>query len=582
MRRGVGPVGWAILAALSWGCVEPRYGTLERVPVTPINGSVEWGAVQACDAPVSGMGRLEDSAQERGLDLVVVGDDQPSSCNYIPGGVVAHDMDNDGDVDLLYNRRDEFPDLYANDGTGQLARVEVSLGPMADGRAFYGVAAIDVDGDRLPEIFRVGDGFLVMSRNLGDLRFSDWEVIHDAPEFPRSCHASVTFGDPDADGDLDLVLPGLDEVQYEGQMVPDANEEWTPALDLLFENTGGDWVFDRTLSPWGDVPGFSLIQAFTDHDNDGDLDLMSCTDRPQSGMHPPQALWQNDGSANGLPLGADIAPDVGADTMASAMGLGISDINQDGLLDYCMSDVAVSLTCLLSDGAGGYYDAGPALGFTPQRSRHPEVPDYWDEDSTDFPQTTWVSWGIALLDLDNDGWNELAVTAGPPPDAGSVALSHIHDWQPDWLWRGTEGGGFEEVDPATSDFFTLDLNYGLVSADLDGDGYRELITSPFEGRPRIFNNPCGAGSWLEVDLIGPDDNTEAYGALVTLERPDWTDMQEMHNVHAVGQSPSSLHFGLGNLKTVPRLTVRWVDGSTTVLEDFAPNRHVTISHPDAG
>ncbi len=543
---------------------------------------VEWGPVQRCAAPVDGLEGFVDRAAERGLDIEIEGDTTQGTCNYIPGGVVAQDMDADGDIDLLYNNEADFPHLFVNDGSGHFTREAVAVGPAPDGRKFYNTAAVDVDGDRLPDVFRVGDGFLVWSRNLGDLRFGDWELVYDEPAFPRGCYGGVVFGDLDADGDLDLVLPGLDQQQYEGHLITNDEASWIPAHDLLFENVGGTWELDRRLSPWGEQAGFSLVQAFTDRDNDGDLDLMSCTDRPLSGLHPPQAFWSNEGGGGGgLPTLVDVAPETNSAVNASAMGLGTHDLNQDGRLDYCMSDVAPALTCLMSDGGDGYYEGALALGLRPDVTTHPDLPADWETRQDPGPQTMWVSWGIAMLDLDNDGNLDAGVVAGPPPDAGSVALSNVHDWQPDWLWMGEDDGTFTPVDPATSPFHSLQLNYGLVSADLDGDGYRELIKGPFTGRPQLFDNPCGSGHWLEVDLVGPGDNAEAFGARVIVYRGAHRDVQELHNLIAVGQSPSELHFGLGDRDTVDRLVVRWVDGTTTELSDFAADRKLTIWHPDA-
>ena len=324
------------------------------------------------------------------------------------------------------------------------------------------------------------------------------------------------------------------------------------------------------------------MQQFTDKDNDGDLDLMSGTDRPLGGTLPPLAFWTNvGGGSGGLPDLVDVAPEQGADVLASAMGLGINDFNQDGYLDYCMSDVAPSLTCLMSLDDEGYYDAAVAYGFTPDITSHPSLPEDWWDRQPNSGETLWVSWGIALVDIDNDRWLDMAVAAGPPPDGGSVSLSNVHDWQPDWLWMGARPGAFVAQDPSTHAFSSTDSHYGLVHADLDGDGYRELIVGPYEGRPKIYDNPCGANNWLEVDIVGPADNKGAYGTQVWLNRGNWVDRQQIESTVAVGQGPGTLHFGLGDLQTVPRLTVRWLDAEPTVLEDVAVNRKLTIWHPDA-
>jgi hypothetical protein len=263
------------------------------------------------------------------------------------------------------------------------------------------------------------------------------------------------------------------------------------------------------------------------------------------------------------------------------MGLGVNDLNQDGYLDYCMSDVGPKLVCLLSTPEGPYYEAGQALGLTPNLALHPDAPAI---DPNGEPLgSLWSSWGVAMVDLDNDRNLDVATVAGPPPDGGSVALSDLlGTFQADWIWMGTSEGTFEAIPPTETTFNSTNSHYGLLSADLDNDGFRELIVgTPFSGSPKIFDNPCREGNWLEVLLVGPGKNRGAYGSQVLVERDDQHDLQEVHSLLGVGQSPSTLHFGLGDLTEVPRLTVRWSDGTKTVIEAFEPNRKVTIFHPDS-
>ena len=159
--------GWLVLAACSG-----------KSPPVNVDSAEDWGEadvdagpIQVCADPVAGLTGFVDSAERRGIDVVIEGDPNPSTCNYIPGGVVAHDMDLDGDIDLMFARVDEFPYTFVNDGTGMFSRVDISLGSMSEGRGFYGLAVADVDGDRLPEVFRTGDGFIVMAKNEGGMSF---------------------------------------------------------------------------------------------------------------------------------------------------------------------------------------------------------------------------------------------------------------------------------------------------------------------------------------------------------------------------------------------------------------------------
>lgn len=530
-----------------------------------------------CDAPVEGIARFREDGLARGLELDIPPEPDAASCNYTPGGLVVRDLDDDGDIDILVHNHHGVPWIFGNDGAGAFTPAEPGIFSYG-GEQFNATAAVDVTGDGLPELFMVGSGLVLQAENLGGLRWGAWEPVFYDPDYPRTCFASLSFGDVDGDCDLDLSLAGMDEIPAEGVLVSVDPDYWNPSRSLLLLNEGGAWDPVMELLSEG-KPGFSLTHAFTDRDGDGDLDLMAGTDRPAGGAFPPAAFWRNDGVTNGIPVLVNDAASIGANVQASAMGLGVRDLNRDGQLDYCMSDLAPSLTCLASDSTGTYYEAGRALGLTADVGTHPELPADWYS-RTAPTDTLWVTWGLVLSDLDNDGAIDAAVVAGPPPDGGTVALSSVHDWQPDWLWRGNGYGYFQNAAVETG-FYSTEAHYGLADADLDGDGFRELIVTPYAGRPEIWNNPCGSGGWLEIRLVGEGGNVDAYGARVTVTAGDQVETEEVHNLLAVSQGPPGLHFGLGDAPVADRVEVRWPDGATTVLTDVLPRQRLTLRQRDA-
>ena len=109
-----GAVGWVLMSS---ACNRPE-------PVL-YGQDYELGEVQECaDSSVEGFDRFTERAADFGLDLVIEGQYEPGPCGYIPGNVVAQDIDDDGDTDLLYNLRTEAPALYLNDGRGDLTRTD--------------------------------------------------------------------------------------------------------------------------------------------------------------------------------------------------------------------------------------------------------------------------------------------------------------------------------------------------------------------------------------------------------------------------------------------------------------------------
>ena len=538
-------------------------------PVLEAPPGFDYGAAVSCAEPVSGFVRLTEQAEVRGLDHVYTPDAEPlTPCPLFPGSIAAPDLDGDGDLDIVMVRRDGFPHLYVNDGDGSFDHQVLDVD--AGGRSILTSGAVDLDGDSLPEVISVGAGTVLMAPNLGDLEFGPYEVLYEEQGYPKGCASTFNWGDLDGDGDLDLLVPRLETVYSE---VPDA--EYDPgdppitSFDLLFLNDGGSLTLAQQLSPAGE-PGLSATGFFTDRDNDGDLDIYVSSDRAAMGGIPPTAFYRNDGlDGDGLPILVNDAPDIGADVVFDAMGMGTADLNGDGFLDYCVSDIGLWIPCMLSDGFGGYFEGGLAMNL---------VPELRDFEAPGPPESGWASWGLALQDFDADGRLDMAVASGPAPFIGDFDPSQIALLQPDAIWQGVDDGLFAE---RTYDIGFEDPghHHGLVAADFDRDGFLDIVMGPREGKPVFWSNACGDAAWLEVDLVGAGDNAEGYGARVVLEAAGRAQVDEVHNMHSVSAEPSELHFGLGDADVVDRLEVHWIDGEVSVAERLPVRRRVVVTHP---
>ena len=543
-----------------------------------LGADFELGEPIVCDAPVEGFDRLTEVGAERGLEPAPpLSLDAGGGCNFAPGATVAHDLDGDGDVDLAFHDPGGFPHLFANDGAGSFTRVEpdpaVVDGLAALDTALLGLAAVDLDGDGLPGLALTGPSLLVFLDNEGDLAFASPRILFRDESWPRTCHLSMTWGDVDGDGDLDVFLPGVDPVLEPGWM-PDAPIPDFGTWDRLLLNDAGAFDSSLLLAPQG-VPWLSMTAHFTDRDGDGDLDLLAGTDRIEAAP-PPGGLtgfYRNDGNDDhGLPILVDDAADVGAASWVNAMGMDARDFNADGLLDYCLGDAALALGCLASDPSGIYVLTGQAQGLV---SSAPDNPAWTGEDGD------IALWGVAFVDLDNDGEIDAAASTGAHPDFGGIQGSMSTRSQPNELWQGIGGGLFESRSTETG-FATLDDSTGMVAADLSGDGYLELIVGRAEGEPLLWDNPCGDGAFVQVELVGPSGNREGYGAQVVVEGPGGLiDRQEMSSLRGFSQGPSRLHFGLAGGGPVSSLVVIWPDGHRSEARRVQPNRLVTVTHPEA-
>jgi hypothetical protein len=181
---------------------------------------------------------------------------------------------------------------------------------------------------------------------------------------------------------------------------------------------------------------------------------------------------------------------------------------------------------------------------------------------------------MEMLDLDNDGWLDVAAAAGAPAGLDGDVPAVYHDA----IWQGTGAATFEEHS-AEIGFQDAQNNFGLAAADFDGDGYLELVISTSFGHPQYWQNRCGAEGWLEVELDGPPQNRFSYGARVDLQVGVRHYSQTVENMRGLGQSPSRLHFGLGTHDTAERLTITWPDGQVTEVEDVPGRQVLRVAWP---
>lgn len=189
-------------------------------------------------------------------------------------GVVASDIDLDGDVDIYVanDTTDNF--LYVNDGTGHFQESAVLSGVAGDERGVstgsMGTLVFDADQDGLPDIWTVNfeRELFGLYRNDGGGLFTH---VSRAMGLANIGGDFVGFGtvaiDYDQDGDLDLVVSN-GHVSYQSPNAP------FKQLPVLLENNRGR--FSRVHSSQGyfatSHSGRGLASA--DFDGDGVLDLV--------------------------------------------------------------------------------------------------------------------------------------------------------------------------------------------------------------------------------------------------------------------------------------------------------------------
>lgn len=207
-------------------------------------------------------------------------------------GVLASDLDQDGDVDV-YVANDSNPNyLYRNEGNGMFKDIGLwsGAGVKADGvaQAGMGVDAADYDGDGLADIFvtNFAQDYSTLYRNGSGLNFEDVTALHSIKNvtFPYLSWG-CSFLDMDLDAAVDLFV-------VNGHIYPQVDEhselgEGYRQRPLVFRNHAGRFE-DATAESGLSVSVSGRGLATGDVDGDGDLDLLVMA------MDAPPLLLRND------------------------------------------------------------------------------------------------------------------------------------------------------------------------------------------------------------------------------------------------------------------------------------------------
>ncbi|MCB9677782.1 MAG: CRTAC1 family protein [Alphaproteobacteria bacterium] len=510
------------LFALLLGC--PSEPSTPDVPTPPHETMLVEVAAPTCAEP---------SLRTTGTPFAAftLPDATPASELYVwGGGIVAEDFDGDGQHELI-TIRDGLAEYL--DWTGS-TWVERDGLPALDLEHGFGGAVADLDAD--------GDADLVITRwgqpnyaleNDGTGAFTDATARFGLAGPPGHHSGAPSFADIDGDGDLDLLVAGhgfVDEAN------PDPTQ-FAPADDslLYLRLADGSYLAQRDRIPDDAHARYTFLGGFTDFDRDGAPDLLMVNDfgrRYRSG----QLLW-NDGTGHFTPDGNR----VGLDLAVAGMGLGVAELNGDGVPDVLVPYWA-GYALMVSSGPI-WADFSVVSGLQPGLAAN---------------QT--VGWGAMFGDLDNDGADDAIVMHGYI----ETAISDNDPVQPDALFH-REGSGWVN---ATAEWDQLDVgdSRGLVVADLDGDGWLDYARPDLSGPTKVYMGRCGEASWVSVALEQAGPNPRAVGAVIEVlgEPRQWRQVTA-GGVGYGSSVPSEVHFGLGSTEIVD-LQITWPDGEITTFE----------------
>ena len=126
--------------------------------------------------------------------------------------------------------------------------------------------------------------------------------------------------------------------------------------------------------------------------------------------------------------------------------------------------------------------------------------------------------GVAFIDYDNDGWQDLAFTGGDVADK---------------LYRNLADGTFEDVSYLLSKPVVDHITTSVVSGDLNNDGCDDLFFTTWdkEGSDYILRNDCMGG--FELILL-PSDHAGMGSTFFDFNKDGLTDIYVINYVDSIG------------------------------------------------
>jgi hypothetical protein len=471
------------------------------------------------------------------------------SCGW---GLAALDLNEDGRTDLLLAGAYDATTALVNDA-GELRPsmlVRFDDGPLPMGN---GLAVGDFDGDQRPDF--------VLTRSTG---FSDRVYFNrgggqfESVELEASQEESQTASvlDVDGDGDLDVFVARHIDLDATDPTAIDARTS-RGDTNQLYINNGGSFSLG---SPVGLGDAATFQGAPLDVDADGDLDLYLVNDF--GAFIEPSALMLNDG--HGVFTEAE---DCGCDLAMFGMGTTISDANNDGLPDMHISDFG-SPRLLMGLGAGRFYDGALAMGA------HIE------------PSVDRVtSWGTSFVDLDQDGWDEIATVFGPvlmgvPGDWSDMVSDPVVDELDDSahqldLILENDAGSFRDVSTVL-DFEQSDVGRAIVVADFNADGMPDVATAGMSQdrepylRVRYGEGGCGPG----VTVAFPEWSGRDIGARVEWSVGGENRVRWFLPSTTFSSSGPTLHLGLGGYASADWVRITPLNGEMVEYTDVLAGDHI--------
>lgn len=459
----------------------------------------------------------------------------------LAGGAIAEDFDNDGWLDIMTSTWDSAGSIryFRNTGDGAFVDSTESAG--------------------LTEIL---GGLNVVHADYDNDGFNDVLVLRGAWLFEKGLQPNSLLHNNGDGTFVDVTYSaGLADVNYPTQTAAWSDFDNDGDLDLyigneavnsqLFINDGEGHFEDGARAAGVQNARFAKGVAWGDYDSDGYPDIFV------SNLNGENRLYHNnqDGTFT------DVAKEMGVLGPKNSFPAWFWDYDNDGVLDLYVATYTPDLPLLVSDflQRGTARETAMLYRGTPGR----RFEDVTRAQNVDYLTATM---GANYGDLDNDGFLDFYLGTGFP---------EYEALMPNRMFRNRGGGGFSDVTTAGG-FGHLQKGHAVTFADFDHDGDQDVFEQlggfyPGDAYANVyFENPGSGRHWIKLQLVGQRSNRSAIGARIRIQITEKGVVRSIYRHVNSGGSFGSNSFrqdiGLGDAARIDVLEIYWP--TTGIKQEF--------------
>ena len=534
---------------------------------------------------------------------------------FIGGGVASGDINNDGLVDLFFVGNEVKNKLFLNQGDFKFKDISEGANINQGKNWSTGVTMVDINNDGWLDIYVSQSSPFTFGpeyrRNLLFINNKNLSFTERAKEYgldDGNLGRQAAFFDYDKDGDLDCFI--LNSSKYIripiGKVYMDLDANKQNLMDAscnLYRNDEGK--FKKVTEQAGMLRyGFGLGLVCADINDDGWPDVYVAND-----YSVPDFMYINNGDGT-------FTDEIKSRTNQISfygMGADISDINNDGLLDIAVVDMAADdhvrdKTLMASMDVKTFRTYVDTLKYQHQYMFNSLQLNNGNGTFSNIvnlsglAKTDW-SWSALFADFDNDSYKDFFVSNGfkryTRDNDSRIKMKKIRDENGGIIPTDLRKKLYEEIPMIPLSNLIYQNNHklqfknkvkewgidypsfsnGSVYADLDNDGDLDLAINNIDSLAFIFQNNS-TNNYLKVKLESaePTINTKVY-----IHHNGNIQYQELVPTRGYFSSMENraVYFGLGQFDKIDSLKVIWPDNSKQLIANPRINQTLILKKADA-